>query len=147
MPRIATIITPDVPDITLILGVAMARFEHATIRREEDGSAVMLFDDADAFTPALHVPRPFVVSDPREVLRLHDVVLPPEWRPVILTVCAVGTGELFDPYLDIVQDAAIMSGGIVSLNGRQMPPPKDWPWHRGADGRWEPDPDLPGARR
>lgn len=140
MPRILTIITPDVPDITLFVGSALGRGLHFTPRSDATGLAMSLFDDVDPTHPALEVVRPTFVADVREVTRFHRVDIPTDWELLVLTQCTVPHGDDFEAYMSVAQDVAIMSNGIASVQGRALPRPTTWPWSRGQDGRWVPAP-------
>ncbi|QQM67540.1 hypothetical protein [Actinomyces weissii] len=136
MPRVITIVSPDVPEVNMFLGTTIVRTPKFTISPALDESLFGLVPHERPERPALEVPHPMIVIDGREVERVVGVRPPAEWVPCIMTQCFVPHGELYDMWVQIVADVARMCNGFAVEAGRVVPLPEPWPWYRGEDGRW-----------
>lgn len=141
MPRIVTIVSPEVPHVTMFMGAALARTPDVHVSRTPDDSLVRFIDGEHPKLAALDVPHPFAVTEPKEVKRVVGVLPPSTWEPpVVLTRCMLPTAPAYDMWVQVVADVAGMSGGFAVERGEVVTTPQPWPWSEGDDGLWRPDP-------
>ncbi|QPL05353.1 MULTISPECIES: hypothetical protein [Actinomyces] len=140
MPRIVTIVSPEVPHISLFTAAALARTPDFTVYRTPDESLVRYIDGQDRQVAALDVPHPFTVTDQREVERVVGVLPPTTWQPVVLTRCMLPIWHASDMWAQVVADAAGMSNGYAVERGEIVRTVQPWPWSRDEEGAWRPDP-------
>lgn len=141
MPRIVTIVSPEVPDSRLFLGAVLARTPKFHITRTPDDALFAITPKEMPKRPVLHVPHPMIVVDPREVERIIGVRPPEDWMPTLLTQCYVPPQPEYDMWVGVVRDVAAMSGGFAVENRQIIPLPSPWPWSQDENGKWIADPD------
>ena len=127
MPRIVTIISPEVPETPMFVGATLARTPKFTLSPTPDNSILGIVPHDMPSRPAIETPHPFFVVDPREVERIVGVQPPSAWEPAILTHCYVPYGADYDMWIDVALDVAGMCGGFAVLKGEVIPFPE--PWH------------------
>ena len=145
MPRIVTIISPEVPETPMFVGATLARTPKFTLSPTPDNSILGIVPHDMPSRPAIETPHPFFVVDPLEVEWIVGVQPPSAWEPAILTHCYVPYGADYDMWIDVALDVAGMCGGFAVLKGEVIPFPEPWHWSRGEDGRWQADSDWMDA--
>ncbi|SPT54331.1 Uncharacterised protein [Actinomyces bovis] len=140
MPRIVTIVSPGVVEADLFIGAALARTPKFEVTKTPDDALFGIVPKELPLRPAIQVPHPMIVPDPREVERVIGVRPPEGWMPTLLTQCYVPHQPEYDIWVEVVRDVAAMSDGFAVVAGQVIELPDPWPWSRTIDGKWQADP-------
>ena len=145
MPRIVTIISPEVPETPMFVGATLARTPKFTLSPTPDNSILGIVPHDMPSRPAIETPHPFFVVDPARS-RGSSVCSPrPRGSPRSSRTATCPTARTTTCGSTSLSTWPACAAAFAVLEGEVIPFPEPWHWSRGEDGRWQADSDWMDA--